>query len=270
MITPSPSSPVKIGIAGMGAIGSAVAKALMSGIEGFHLEAVSDLNPKNKIAAPYVSLQDLAARCDLIVEALPPAAVPELTEYVFKAQKNLVLISSCAVLLFPEVFDIHSSVHKAQKSRIFIPSGALAGLDGVKAMREMGIKTCKIASTKPPLGFSTAPYIVENYIDLQKIDTMTCLFKGNALEAAKGFPANVNVAASLSIASGLGGADTQVEIWADPAAKGNAHEITVETDYSRLKSRIENLPDPANPKSSVLAAQSIVALLKNMNSAISL
>jgi aspartate dehydrogenase len=260
------STEIKVGIAGMGAIGRAVARALVKGIDGFTLVAASDLHPSDEFKLPYVSLKELSKRCDLIIECLPPAAVPELARDVFTQQKNLVLISSCALLMFPEILDIH----KSSTSRIFVPSGALAGMDGVKAMREMGIQKCKIASTKHPRGFSTAPFVVVHNVDLENIETKTKIFAGNALEAAKGFPANVNVAATLSIASGVGAENTHVEIWADPAAKGNAHEIYVETAYSQLQTRIENLPDPTNPKSSVLAAQSIVALLRNMNSTIAL
>ena len=87
------------------------------------------------------------------------------------------------------------------------------------------------------------------------------------MEAAKGFPANVNVAATLSLA-GIGAEQTRVEIWADPQAKGNSHEITVTGEFSTLHARIENRPDPANPKSSMLAAQSIVAVLRDMNNAL--
>jgi aspartate dehydrogenase len=257
---------IKIGIAGMGAIGRATARALVKGINGFTLVAASDLHPPDEFPLPYVSFAELSERCDLIIECLPPSAVPELARHVFLAQKNLVLISSCALLMFPEILDIH----KSSTSRIFVPSGALSGMDGVKAMREMGIIKCSIASTKHPRGFSTAPYVVANNINLENFETKTKIFEGNALEAAKGFPANVNVAATLSIASGVGAENTRVELWADPAAKGNAHEIFVETAYSQLNARIENLPDPANPKSSVLAAQSIVALLRNMNSSIAL
>lgn len=254
---------IKIGIAGLGAIGKAVARALIKGIDGYELTAASNLLPVDEFDIPYVSLKELAERCDLIIEALPPSVVPALAEEVFIAKKDLILISTCALLMHPEILQSTN----LSTSRIFVPSGALAGLDGVKAMREMGIQKCKIASTKPPNGFSTAPYILEQGISLETIDTKTLIFSGNANEAAKGFPANVNVAATLSIASGFGGEKTQVEIWADPAAKGNAHEITVETAYSHLSARIENLPDPANPKSSVLAAQSIVAALKNRNNA---
>ena len=98
---------------------------------------------------------------------------------------------------------------------------------------------------------------------LAAIRAKKLLFSGNAHEAAAGFPANINVAVTLSLA-GIGPEKTQVEVWADPEARGNTHEIKVESEYSTVTARVENKPDPANPKSSMLAAQSIVALLRGM------
>ena len=256
---------VKVGIAGLGAIGSAVANALTSdsGIEGYHLECLSELNSVDNYHVDNVDFETLMNRCDLVVECLPADIVPELVEKAFDTRTDVILISSAALLIYPQIVDMH----QAAQSKIYLPSGALSGIDGVRAMKEMGITEAKIASTKPPLGFGGAPYIQQNDIDLSAIEQKTLLFEGNALEAAKGFPANINVAATLSIA-GIGGEKTRVEIWADPTTKNNKHEITVKSEFSTLTSTIENMPDPKNPKSSVLAAQSIVATLKNMHSAV--
>jgi aspartate dehydrogenase len=105
---------------------------------------------------------------------------------------------------------------------------------------------------------------VENAIDLNSITEKTKLFGGYALEAAKAFPANVNVAATLSLA-GIGADKTWVEVWADPAALGNSHEIRVIGGYSTITAKVENTPDPANPKSSMITAQSVISLLKNLH-----
>ena len=255
----------KVGIAGVGAIGSAVAHALTndSGISNMELICISDPSPLADFGVPNVDFDTLTAECDLIIECLPARIVPELASKCFEAQSDIIFISSAALLLYPQIVE----ELKGSQSKAYLPSGALCGLDGVRAMREMGIESSKIASTKPPKGFSGAPYVVENYIDLGAITSKMLIFEGNALEASKGFPANINVAATLSLA-GAGAENTRVEIWADPSATGNAHEITVESAYSTLNAKIENLPDPANPKSSVLAAQSIVATLRNMSNAL--
>lgn len=252
-----------IGIAGLGAIGSAVGRALETGIDGLEWIAASDIKPNPEFHIPLMDFETLADRCDIIIEALPPKAVPELAKIVMEKQKTLVLISSCALLMFPEIL---KSLNLST-GRIIVPSGALSGLDGVKALKKLGIKKSTIASTKPPMGFSGAPYVDEMGINLAQIETKTRIFHGNALEAAKGFPANVNVAATLSLA-GIGPQNTEVEIWADPKATGNAHEIKVTGEFSTITARIENTPDPANPKSSMLAAQSIIAVLEDMNNAL--
>lgn len=254
---------IKVGIAGVGAIGSAVAKALQADINGLELHAISDPDPNQDFDVPNLDFDQLITQCDLIVEALPAEHVPALAEKAFAAGKDLILITSAALLIYPQLVD----THKNSSSKLFIPSGALAGIDGVKAIKEMTIKNATIASTKHPQGFAQAPYIIGQQIDLNSITQKMKLFEGNALEAAKGFPANVNVAATLSLA-GIGPEKTKVEIWADPNAVGNAHEITVKSEYSTLTSRIENMPDPQNPKSSVLAAQSIVTTLRDLKSAV--
>ncbi len=251
----------KIGIAGIGAIGSTVARALLQGIDGFELECASELNPPDEFDIPYVDFAELTERSDLIIECLPSDAVPTLTNEAFSRGKDIVIISSAALLIHPSILE----QHKNSASRIIVPSGALAGLDGVNALMHSGIKSATIISTKLPTGFSGATFVSEHNIDLECVTEKTRLFKGNALEAAQGFPANVNVAATLSLA-GIGAERTEVEIWADPDATGNKHEIIVTGELSTIKASVDNLPDPANPKTSILAAQSIIAVLKGMSS----
>ena len=252
----------KVGIAGLGAIGTTVAKALTKGIKGFTLTAVSEPKP-HTYNVPTLSFEDLAKTCDLIIECLPPSIVPDLTKHVLKEGKNLILISPSALLIHKDIL----KQKEVSDSRIIVPSGALCGIDGVSSMAQIGITAAKIASNKHPRGYKGAPYIEVENIDLNAITTRTLIFQGNALEAVKAFPANVNVAATLSLA-GIGPEKTKVEIWADPEATGNSHEVTVTSAYSTLKAKIENQPDPANPKTSILAAQSIIRTLKSMTAPI--
>ncbi len=264
MTIPNRFEEVKVGIAGVGAIGSAVARSLLNqGIEGFTLECISDPNAGNELGVANIDFDTLLERCDLVIECLPANIVPKLASKAFLSNTDIIFISTAALLAYPQIL---KGLEQSQ-SRAYIPSGALCGIDGVRAMKEMGIISSVIASTKLPSGFNDAPYVVENGILLSGISSKTLIFEGNALEAAKGFPANINVAATLSLA-GIGGSKTRVEIWADPEAKGNMHEITVKSKYSTLNAKIENMPDPANPKSSVLAAQSIIATIKNMSAAL--
>ncbi len=249
---------IKIGVAGCGALGSIVVKALEKGLGGYDFIAVSDINNKN-FSVPNISFAELAEKCDLIVECLPPAIVPALAKEALSRDKDLLMISACAILLSPEINEISDQ----SAGRILVPSGALCGLDAVSALNCAEINSATISSTKHPRGFKGAPYIIENDIDLSNITEKQLIFKGNAFDAAKAFPANVNVAATLSIA-GVGPEKTQVEVWADPNANGNSHEICVKGGSSTITTKVENTPDPSNPKSSMLAGHSIVATLKKI------
>jgi len=252
----------KIGVAGCGALGTIVCKALQEGIDGYDFVGVSDItNPD--FGVPNMSFAELAQACDMVVECLPPAVVPDLAKEVLSRNKNLVMISACSLLLSPQIKEILTK----SEGRILVPSGAIAGLDAISALNCAQIDSATIATTKPPRGLKGAPYITAQNIDLDNITEKTLIFRGNAFEAAKAFPANVNVAATLSLA-GIGPEKTQVEVWADPDAKGNCHEIIVKGGSSTIKTSVENLPDPSNPKSSMLAGHSIVATLKKQTTPI--
>lgn len=252
----------KIGIAGCGALGRIVAKALTQGLDGYRLIGISDLTPV-PFNVPMMSFSELAEASDIVIECLPASAVSALASEVLSRGKILIAISSAALMIYPEIFDM------AQKSkgRILIPSGAIAGLDGIMALSVHGIETALIASTKPPKGFTGAPWVIQHKIELDLITEKTLIFAGSAREAALAFPANVNVAATLSLA-GIGPDKTKVEVWADPKAPGNSHEITVKGKHSTLHLRVDNTPDPANPKSSLLAGYSLISCLKKLNQSV--
>ena len=250
----------KVGIAGMGAMGRTVARALAEEIPGYTFHAASDITASMEFEIPFVNFATLAKECDLIVECLPSHAVPELMREAGDNNRDIICISSSALIIYPEIL----TRYKSSKGRIIVPSGAACGLDGVRALAQSGIKTASIASTKHPRGYSGAPYIVDNSIDLAAIAKKQLLFSGNAFDAAKAFPANINVGATLSLA-GIGPEKTTVEIWADPDATGNTHEIKVVGNYSTITAKVENVPDPANPKTSMLAAYSIISVLKGLS-----
>ena len=248
-----------IGIAGLGALGSIIRDGLLAGIEGFELVGVSETNAAADLKGlPNLSFADLAERCDIVIEALPPQIVPALARPVLTRDKTLILLSACALVLHPEL------QNRVKTGRIRLTSGALCGLDGVAALKESGIESALIRSTKPPKGFAGAPSVIENAIDLAGIDVKTRIFSGNVLEAARAFPANVNVAATLAFA-GIGPEETKVEVWADPDATANRHEIEVMGKTSVIRTAIENRPDPANPKSSVQAAHAVLAALRRQS-----
>jgi aspartate dehydrogenase len=154
---------------------------------------------------------------------------------------------------------------RASGARIIVPTGALLGLDAVRACAEGDVASVTIETRKPPRGLLGAPYLTEHAIDVLAITTPTVIFEGNALDAAAGFPANVNVAAALALA-GIGPLRTTVRIWADPGVDRNIHTIKVEAEAARLTMTVENVPSEANPRTGKLTPLSVLACLRGLTS----
>ncbi|MFQ5952709.1 MAG: aspartate dehydrogenase domain-containing protein, partial [Candidatus Omnitrophota bacterium] len=127
--------------------------------------------------------------------------------------------------------------------------------------RQAGIESVTITTRKPPKSIKGAPYLSENNIDVEGIKEETVIFEGNALDAIKGFPKNINVSALLSIA-GIGPEKTRVKIVVSPEYTRNTHEIEVKSKAGTIKTRTENVPSPDNPKTSYLAALAAIASLR--------
>lgn len=246
----------KIGVAGCGALGRIVTQALIDRIHGYDLIGISD-NADIDLPVPNLSFDELIDKADILVECLPAAIAADFARLCLQKNKTLVMISSAALLIYP---DLKKAAENSKDARILVPSGALSGLDAVQALRHDSIHSAELRTTKGPQSLKNAPYIQEHNIDLDNLTEKTLIFSGPVTEAAKAFPANVNVAATLSIAGNCADILT-VEIWADPTKITNSHEITVVGERSTITSKIENTPDPSNPKSSKLAAYSIIALL---------
>jgi aspartate dehydrogenase len=147
-----------------------------------------------------------------------------------------------------------------------VPTGALIGLDAVTAAAVGTIHSVRMVTRKPVRGLAGAPYIVENNIDIEGITEPLRIFEGTAREAAKGFPANLNVAVALSLA-GIGPDRTRLEIWADPALTRNMHRIEVDSDSARFSMSIENIPSE-NPKTGLITALSVIAYLRKQGAAL--
>jgi len=147
--------------------------------------------------------------------------------------------------------------------RVYFPSGAICGIDGLKAARLSRIDAVTLTTRKPPGGLEGAPYLKEKNIDIHSIKTEEVLFSGNPLEAVKGFPKNVNVASILSLA-GIGAKKTKVRIVTSPEYTKNVHEIEITGDFGRITTKTENVPSDKNPKTSKLAILSAIATLKSI------
>ena len=261
---------LKIGVIGCGAIGTEICKAVDEGIINAELAAVYDrskehcerllasLNHKPEISSP----GELISLADIVVECASQEAVRELGLMVLEQGKDLMVLSVGA-FMDSGLLEKFVGAAKEHHCKIYIPSGAIAGIDGLKSASVASINKVVLSTTKNPEGFAGAPFVLEHDIDLSSFREKTLLFEGNAQDAVKAFPANVNVAASLSLA-GIGAKQTQVKVFVDPEATRNIHELIVEGDFGMLTCRVENVPSPANPKTSFLAALSAIATLKKI------
>jgi len=260
---------MKVGIAGFGVIGKSVGRALDRGIEGATLEAVTsgsaqkarDAMGDYRKPVDVVSSAELAARCDVIIECAPTAAFLDIVEPALAAGRQVVTVSAAALIENMHVVGIA----RESGGRIILATGALLGLDAVRAAAEGEIYSVRMVTRKPPKSLVGAPYLERNDIDLTGLDEPLLVFSGSAREGAAGFPANVNVAASLALA-GIGPDRTQLEIWADPTKQRNTHTITVDADSVRFDMTIENVPTAEKPGTGKVTALSVIAALKSLNS----
>lgn len=260
----------KIGIVGCGTIGSYLAQAIERNFsEQAELVAICDVDKgkAGKLQAgssfhpQILDLDTLIECCDLIIESAVASCAGEVAQKTLAKGKDIMVMSVGGILQKQaELF----SVARKNRAHLYIPSGAIAGLDAVQAAAVSGIDKLTLITRKPPKGLAGAPYISEHKIDLTKIKQETTIFKGTAAEAIKGFPQNINVCAALSLASGLGSAKTEVEITTSPDYQTNIHEVEVRGRFGRLVTRTENVPSPDNPKTSFLACLSAVATLRNI------
>jgi aspartate dehydrogenase len=257
-----------VGIAGLGAIGLHLARALDRGVPGLKLAAAS-VRDRAKAEANVagfkhppriVSNAELAA-CDIVVEAAPAAVFEEIATAAIEAGR--IFVPSSVGALLPRMHLVEKA--RATGARIIVPTGALLGLDAVRAAAEGEVESVTIETRKPPRGLAGAPYLEKNKIDVAAITSATRVFKGNAFDAAQGFPANVNVAAALALA-GIGPDRTMVEIWADPGVTRNTHTIRVEAATVRLTMTIENVPSEENPRTGKITPLSILACLRGLTS----
>ncbi len=261
---------LRVAVGGFGAIGTVVAAALDRGIEGLSLAAVSARDAtRAKVAVdgfahpvPVLPLDRLWEDADIVVECAPAAHLRDLAEPALAHGRSLITLS-CGALL--DNFDL-VELARRHGGRILVPTGALLALDAVQAAAlGGGISRVQMTTRKPPGGLEGAPYLVENQIRVTGLSEAKLVFSGTAREAARGFPANVNVAAALAMA-GLGPDRTMIDIWADPAVDRNIHRIEVEADAARFSFQIENVPSLENPKTGRMTPLSVIALLKKLTS----
>lgn len=258
---------MKVGIAGFGTIGRVVARRIQASALPLELEAVSvgDRSRAEKAMeqlehpVSIVEIRSLAKRCDVIVDSAPTAAFRDVATATLRAGKTLVTVSGAALMQWPEAVDLA----RDHGGRIVLATGALLGLDAVRAAAVGTIHSVTMITRKPPKSLVKAEFVIRNGIDLTGLSEPLRIFSGSAMEGAIAFPANVNVAAALGLA-GIGPERTQLEIWADPALERNTHRIVVDSDSARFELFIENIPTDENPGTGRITALSIVAALESL------
>jgi aspartate dehydrogenase len=264
-----------VGLIGCGAIGTVLARAIDKGQAGdAHLVMIYDiiadkskilrekLTCKPKIAENFRELIECES-VNLVIEAASQEAVKDYALDVLRAGKDLMVMSVGALVDSKLTEEIRHCAKESER-RIFIPSGAIAGLDGVKATVIGKVDSVTLITRKPLEGLMDAPYVKEKKLRLEKLEKPTLIYEGPAFEACKLFPANVNVAAALGLA-GVGVEKTKVRIIADPFIKRIIHEVKVKGEFGELRVHTENVPLTENPKTSYLAALSAIATLKKIS-----
>lgn len=258
----------RLGIGGLGGIGLAVARKVDAGeIEGITLTAVS-ARDRDKAAAKlagfrsppkFVTLAELSEHADVVLEAVPARHFAEIAQPAIARGRIFMPLSVGQLLTHMSLID----EAKRTGARIFVPTGALLGLDAVRAVAEGDVESVKIITRKPPRGLVGAPWLTQNAISMDNVTEPMRVFSGTAREAIAGFPANVNVAVALSLA-GIGPDRTTIEIWADPAVTRNTHTIEVKAAASDFTMTIANVPSEENPATGKVTALSAMAALRRL------
>lgn len=255
---------LRVGLVGCGNIGAELARSIRDRTFPAALTAVFDVDAdlagrlreelklsKDAVAA---DIPACARNCDLVVEAAAPVVVEPVIRAAIEAGTDSLIMSVGGLLMHPDLL----AEAQAAGVAVRMPSGALAGLDGLRAAREAGLDSVTLTTRKPPAGLAGAPYLVDNGINVDGLSAPKTVFEGTANEAIHAFPKNVNVAATLSLA-GIGPERTRVRVVADPDLKRNTHQVEAEGAFGRMTLITENVPSPQNPRTSYLATLSAIA-----------
>lgn len=261
---------LKVGILGCGAIGSGIAQAVQKELkDSCELTGLYDIREEasKRLAARLhhktlakSSLAALVANCDLMVEAVNAKDTKDLIKQAVMKKKHVLAMSVGKLFNAQPLFRLA----RLKGTKIILPSGAIAGLDAVKSASLRGIKSIKLTSRKPLSGFYRNAYLESKGIELNRIKKETVLFEGPASQAVKYFPQNINVAATLALASGHP-RKVKVCIKTSPQYKRNSHEIEMTGDFGHLYTKTENVVCPDNPKTSYLAVLSGIQSLKQFS-----
>jgi aspartate dehydrogenase len=262
------AEPLQVGIAGLGAIGLAVARRIDAGeLAGLAVVAVAvrdEAKARTALAGlrtppRLTDLAGLAEVADVVVECLPPRHFAAVARPAIQKGRIFMPLSVGTLLDHMDLLELA----RQTGARILVPTGALLGLDAVRATAQGKIASVTMVTRKPPAGLAGAPLLEKQGLSVENLKAPLRVFAGSAREAIAGFPANVNVAVALSLA-GIGPDRTQVEVWADPGVTRNTHTVLVRSDSSDLTMTIENVPSAENPRTGRITALSVLAALRRL------
>lgn len=263
-----------IGLMGCGTIGTHLAMAIDSGrvanasvtglfdiVDGNARDLKTKLKSTPQVYDNFDRFVDSTA--DIIIEAASQQAVKNFGKRIIESGKDLMVMSVGALadtLFLAELLQL-TPIRNSQ-SKIYVPSGAIAGIDAIRSVRHIA-DSISITTKKSPKALAGAPFFTTRNVSLDNITKVTEIYEGSAVEAVKLFPANVNVAAVLSLA-GIGVEKTMVRILADPEATTNQHEIVATGSFGEIKISVNNVTAPGNPKTSFLAVLSAIECLRSI------
>ena len=240
---------MKVGIIGCGAIGTLIAEAVERRIVIcdelilYDFDAKKSDVLKNSLNFPVTAVASLNEMLKLepkvIVEAASQQAAREYVERVVSAGIDLIVMSTGALL------DLN-----VQSSKIHVPSGAVGGLDALSSAALAGIDEVVLTSRKNPRAFEM------NNREAKVV------YEGSAEEAARLYPREMNVAATLALT--VKPVKVSVQVVSDPAVQRNTHEFQVKWRFGEMFLRFANEPHPENPRTSALAAWSAIKLLQSL------
>ncbi|MGZ7046956.1 MAG: aspartate dehydrogenase [Methanobacterium sp.] len=246
---------MKVGIIGCGAIANIITNFALEGKLGVDLKYFYDRDIERAENLAFLvdgnvtlEIEDMLDKVDLVIEAASPQAVAEIVPMILKRGINVLIMSTGALMDF-KLKENLENIASSTGAKIYAPSGAIVGLDGIKAASIGKIKEASLITRKPPKSLGITA------------EGETILYEGKASDAVKEFPTNINVAAALSLACGK---DVDVKIIADPGVDKNVHEVHVIGDSGEFKTITKNVRCSMNPKTSVLAAYSAIKLLNSL------
>ena len=258
---------MKVGIIGCGFIGSELAQFIdrnkyfkLIGLNDYDKNKYFALIKKLKNKPKLMALNGIIKKCDLIVESATKNIVESIlkNKNLGKKGKKLLVMSTGGLI------GSLSLLNKIKNCEVLLPSGAIAGLDALKAVSGK-INSLVLTTTKPIKGLEGAPYILKNKVKLKNIKNKKVIFEGNLKDAIKGFPQNINVAATLFLATRF--KRIKIKIVADPKTKFNTHEIEASGSFGKIYAATKNVPSK-NPRTSYLAVLSAINVIVSLNNKI--